>query len=787
MTQHLDKRIKLSLDRSVDRLPFDISDRAEEIYLPDGDPAEKLKRKIKVIAETAGEKFDEFTENIPLPQSQESDTNLNQDLKIKSLDKDSSEPSASAGTIALASASIPSSASASATAARTSSSPQGIYAKLWHAQGEIGVALDALNIIISSYQTSAIQGASSSGAIIQPSNVQPSVLPAGALKCEYVPKALPPVSTQVMNEKLALGGKNHHLRSAADILTGGAKRLQNVMANEDHFWAEALRLRKNNWCIVASKAGGPHQSMYAGQSNRSSTGSHLFVHYGFRDVGSMYGDRAYAELTRNSPLTQETGTGAGVAKSIDIVIPNKTEKQIIMSLVQQGSHQTEGSGSLRLRGNTIHTQLLDAQCTLFDGELFHELVNEARAMTNNVSIVDNEIYLAVNDDLELRISYRAPSEEELSLTKLRSKLNRNQRRESMSDQARLLSGTSDILRHVAQLIQHRRHRQNIKERSESFFKGSRPGSGRTTASFGQIQQTLAQRPMGILNITLQALQYLAFSKRIREVMSRVTKNLRHNWWEPITVYSVDADLQPLSRNLCVLSDAKSLGVASNRTKEFGMGSAVAISIGSGSASFIRYITRAYPTPCVILQLSDRPSSPIMHLADFEKILKQELTTRMIQRICEVANSITTWTRRIPELKSPEFIIDIDDRCVGVFQVPIHGTAVSRRAELNGAAQRSIGHWNNTTIILQLDMNAEKGAGILLTSSQGGVSRTRRLSLSSISKQTVNLLREANSRPDGPAQSREKSTAVQAHSTDAMNDFRIWLQHVIMAEVESEKH
>lgn len=145
-----------------------------------------------------------------------------------------------------------------------------------HAQSEIGMALDALNIIISSYQS--ISGSTSAGASVASlsnPNAPPTALPPGSLKCEYVPRAVLPVAAQIANEKLALGGKKHHLRSAADILMQGAKKLKRVMADEDQFWAGALRLRKNNWCIVSAKVGaGPGQQQHQ---------QHLFVHYGFRD------------------------------------------------------------------------------------------------------------------------------------------------------------------------------------------------------------------------------------------------------------------------------------------------------------------------------------------------------------------------------------------------------------------------------------------------------------------------------------------------------------------------
>ncbi|KAF9959388.1 hypothetical protein BGZ72_009753 [Mortierella alpina] len=601
-SQHSDKRIKLFLERSIDRLPFDITQKAEEIYLPDGDPAEKLKRKIKAITDAAGDNYDQFTENVVTPGEQFSQEQLHPPQEpVVATEQTHAAPSDS--NTNAESALIPATNAATTTAANARvTSPQGIYIKLWHAQSEIGMALDALNIIISSYQS--ISGSTSAGtsvAALSNSNAPPTALPPGSLKCEYVPRAALPLSAQIANEKLALGGKKHHLRSAADILMQGAKKLKKVMADEDQFWAGALRLRKNNWCIVSAKVGaGPGQQQQQ---------QHLFVHYGFRDG------------CRGSKLRNK---------------------------------------------HTLHCQLLEAQSTLFDGELFHELVNEARSMTNSVSIVNNEIFLPINDELELKIAYRSPTPEDFALS-----LSSSSAQQSFNAKVKCLEETADILRCVMQLSQHRRHRQSIKDRSDSFFKSSRPGGGRTAGSFGQIQQTLQQRPTNMLGMTLQALQYYTFSRRIREVLGRVTRNLRQSWWEPISVHSVDIKSPPPATS-SLSSSAATTGTPwlsrSGSAPNYGMGSSISISMGS-KAPAVRFVLRSHPAPCAVLQLADRPSAPIMHVTQFEQLLEEELADRAIGRICEAVNSIEVWSESMTGLQRPKFQIDIEKRCVGVFEIP----------------------------------------------------------------------------------------------------------------------
>ncbi|CAO3572948.1 unnamed protein product [Mortierella alpina] len=729
----------------------------------DGDPAEKLKRKIKAITDAAGDGYDQFTENVVSsgePQAQEQLQPPQESLVATEQAHAAPNDSHANAESAL----IPATnAAATAAANARVTSPQGIYIKLWHAQSEIGMALDALNIIISSYQS--LSGSASAGpsvAALSNPNAPPTALPPGSLKCEYVPRAVLPLAAQIANEKLALGGKKHHLRSAADILMQGAKKLKKVMADEDQFWAGALRLRKNNWCIVSAKAGaGPGQQQHQ---------QHLFVHYGFRDVGSLYPERAYAELVRNQTISSD-GVNTARAKSIQLHMPNKSNKVVIISLVQQGDPHYQGfRGSKWRNKHTLHCQLLEAQSTLFDGELFHELVNEARSMTNSVSIVNNEIFLPINDELELKIAYRSPTHVDLTPSHPSAST-----QQPLNAKAKCLEETADILRCVMQLFQHRRHRQNIKDRSDSFFKSSRPGGGRTAGSFGQIQQTLQQRPTNMLSTTLQALQYYTFARRIRELLGRVTKNLRQSWWEPISVHSVDIKSPP-SATHSLPTSASTAGVSRpsriGTTPNYGMGSSISISMGS-KAPAVRFVLRSHPAPCAVLQLVDRPSAPIMHVTHFEQLVEEELADRAIRRICEAVNSIEVWSESVPGLQRPKFEIDIEKRCVGVFEMP----------QRNGSASAK-----TVKVFLRLDMKAERAISIALTSSQGGHSRTRRIYLEDQRLQGLQD-RHGHAASIHPYDNASLTAAPAISRPTAreqgwsMEGFRTWLKQNIVSELE----
>ncbi|KAF9155511.1 RNA polymerase II mediator complex subunit [Linnemannia schmuckeri] len=752
-TEDSNKRIKLNLEPSLDRLPFDITQKAEEIYLPDGNACEKLKRKIKVISDAAGDHYDRYTDNVasvkePAEGSAVATTAGTDGFNVQD------QP---AGGVTAASA-------ATATNARVTS-PQGIYAKLWHAQSEIGIALDVLNIIISSFQSPS--GAIGSGSNF-PSNAPPTALPPGSLKCEHVPKPIL-VSAQIQNEKLALGAKRQQLRNAADILIQGAQKLRGVMVDEDQFWAGALRLRKNNWCLVSGRSGQPGYNQQGFQlhpphGSRQGTGSHLFVHYGFRDVGSLYGERAYAELARNPSSRDDS---PGIARSIELHIPNKSGKVLIMSLMQQGAVYIQGPKEAKgRRANTLHTQLLEAQDSLFDGELFHELVNEARTMTGCVSIVDNEILLSVNEELELRIAYRCATTDDLLSGSL-----------PKSDFAKRHQGIADVLCCAIQLTQHRRFRQNIKERSDSFFKSSRPGGGRAAGTYGQIQQTLQHRPTAMLSMMLQALQYFTFSKRVRDVLTRSTRNLRQSWWEAIQLQSVDIKSPPPSlitsgcgngsagAQAALLLNSTAASPFRN-VSNYGMGLAVSIRVGM-KAPPIRFVIRSHPLPCVVLQLSDRPAAPMAHIAEFEKVLEQELASRAIGRICDVLNSINDWSELTPRLQSPRFVIDIEQHCVGVFAVP--------------QQRDDVGKCKSSHIHLVVDIKADRAISITIICNQDRF-RSKRIFLED------QPLQGGATQPFSGADGPHPHDVVTIGATSdtgrrTMETFRSWLQQNILAELD----
>lgn len=65
-----------------------------------------------------------------------------------------------------------------------------------------------------------------------------------------LPAAQP--SIRAVNSKIIVGTKDHTLRHASDIFQAAAERTANVVEKGERYWETAVRLRRNNWPLLAA-------------------------------------------------------------------------------------------------------------------------------------------------------------------------------------------------------------------------------------------------------------------------------------------------------------------------------------------------------------------------------------------------------------------------------------------------------------------------------------------------------------------------------------------------------
>ncbi|KAJ1929694.1 hypothetical protein IWQ60_000968, partial [Tieghemiomyces parasiticus] len=283
---------------------------------------------------------------------------------------------------------------------------QYLHEQLFHAHSEIGVALDVVNVLLAGLKpaTSIVApandplavlnankgGSNAAGGVPSP----PIPLPANSISYTYTnqTKTEPPVL--IYKTKLGLGAKCKQLKTASEILLARAEALESVIHEEHSFWEQALALRHKNWIIQTrrTESGQPH----AGGSGRSS----FYVLYGYRTVGSTYGDQGVADLLRIHQGTKATSSDDQAAQEkateVRLRFDRRAARYLRVALVDTRtgailgtSRDTPHHGSPAVSDLAHqHAQLLVAQRGLFDAELYQRLLREAKALRINDSLAE---------------------------------------------------------------------------------------------------------------------------------------------------------------------------------------------------------------------------------------------------------------------------------------------------------------------------------------------------------------------------------------------------------------
>ncbi|KAI8088975.1 subunit 17 of mediator complex-domain-containing protein [Halteromyces radiatus] len=403
------KRIKLSLEPSIEKVATDITDTGHEVYktelsLPEqlmqnvdriwyerGDwkdiTEEQLKQKIatseenKDIATTATITTKDNVQNVD-----NADQAQQQEL-VKDATTEEETPNVDLGKLR-----------------------ESVISKLYFAKCEIDVALDVINILATENkpntsghggipgiiggtgQGGGLNSMISGGLVESSSGIGGNnnlVLPPGTLHATYVSKPKPTEKARLEQAQLTLGLKRTQQKTAADYLKKSAASLKKLVDQEQGFWEEAVRVRSNHWLMQASQ-------------NPSTGESGFLIRYGFTDVGSGFGEVSFGEMLRSDQANITNGK-----QHVQLSLPHNIPKQVkvtikqnqmcqlgswarkipqnILGLGEFDNQQHEESESEYQRSSTCKTQdndiqqrLINAQSTVFDAELFSRILSEAQ-------------------------------------------------------------------------------------------------------------------------------------------------------------------------------------------------------------------------------------------------------------------------------------------------------------------------------------------------------------------------------------------------------------------------
>ncbi|KAG0164754.1 RNA polymerase II mediator complex subunit [Apophysomyces sp. BC1034] len=277
--------------------------------------------------------------------------------------------------------------------------------KLVHAKSEIDVALDVITILATQNKPG--------GA------VKDLVLRPGSLNTTYVSKPKPTAKAQLESAQLTLGLKRQQQKAASEFLKTSALSLRRIVDDEQAFWEEALELRRNNWLMQSS-----------GASSSTGNPASFRVQYGFTDVGSDFNEMSSGEMMR--PDSAGNSDDRGLSK-MQLSLPHSVPRHVVVSLYRSpvgrlgldpdtysedmlGMAEEQSEDAIRQQpkdtlilptvmesSSDVQKQLVSAQATVFDAELFAGVLSEAQALRSNVCIADDEVIVTIDGQIDLSI------------------------------------------------------------------------------------------------------------------------------------------------------------------------------------------------------------------------------------------------------------------------------------------------------------------------------------------------------------------------------------------------
>ncbi|KAI8984010.1 subunit 17 of mediator complex-domain-containing protein [Mycotypha africana] len=547
-----------------------------------------------------------------------------------------------------------------------------------HGKSEVDVALDVVNILTASNR-------SSSG------SVKDLVLPAGSLTATYVTKPKPTTKAQLESVQLNLGLKRKKQREAADFLRKSAFALKDLVEKEQVFWDEALDLRRNNWQMQASG---------------NSAGSSFYVQYGFLEVGSQYNEASVGELRRSEDTQRKT---ANNKESLQLLLPHAIQRKVMVQVKQNDGilgikEQQKDSTTMESDEegeHAVQSRLVEACSTVFDAELFANVLAEAQALSSNVRFPMDEIVISIDGQLDMSIKKVTLHDKQSTTTKTTAASTSNGNKQMVSRSIGLAfkllllqQQRYHVWRARAKTLSNNyRLRQLLKEQDSATTSNSNATKSSTTVGSSILSnhraQTMAhdssQPPshLPILDPILSFLRFwIQFDKMNHVVQTLLTSFQRIGGCGFFTHVTFFSDRNPWT--------SSSTAAASSRYEDVypGFGKvALGLSIHLAKGPSLQFgldlsgfISVYLPQTTVVLQ----------NVSEFEAFLSREIKIIVLRSVCEVANDIILGHHDDSvSNKQQHYLWQVDQ-----VDESIHGYMYCDQKENHQDKQRASSSWRN---------------------------------------------------------------------------------------------
>ncbi|KAI9592310.1 subunit 17 of mediator complex-domain-containing protein [Syncephalis fuscata] len=253
---------------------------------------------------------------------------------------------------------------------------------IFHAEAEILVLLDLFNVVLGE------------------SHQAPLPLPPKTLGGTRLAAQIRTKEERRADEILQFGIRKLQLNKTSGLLKNGMERLTAVADGEKRFWRAVSELQRDLWPLTAGPSMGTTRA--------------LQVDYGYRDVGSSSQELSRAELLRTTSQTQNTKHKEKTGMPINLILPHSTPFNVVVEIweksneykqLRERSSNSTTATTTNHDGN-IRSRLAQARATLFDSELFQEIVREARIGGHGETIMEDRVSVPINDRLEAVIIWK---------------------------------------------------------------------------------------------------------------------------------------------------------------------------------------------------------------------------------------------------------------------------------------------------------------------------------------------------------------------------------------------
>ncbi|KKK26295.1 hypothetical protein ARAM_001587 [Aspergillus rambellii] len=280
-------------------------------------------------------------------------------------------------------------------------------------------ALDFVSLLLSKYTPR--QAETSMSAFLK------SAAPLGTLNSELVNPPPRPEALITDVKSVSRGWRLQNFDAAANKLLKCAARLETEVQAETRYWNGVLAVKEKGWKVCRL----PRE------------GQALGVQYGFLEATPIFRDRGLAALRRTDDGNLVLDKG---------LMPQKA--QAVRVRVKSRGRVTGCSKAYRptKQAESIERRILQARDTLFEEELFHELVREARILgSQGVTTRQNLVQLPVSEEQEILLDL-VDGEDMTS-------------NEDASDSSEH-DVLADVLAHSIRILLSYSHRQNHRRRTQ---------------------------------------------------------------------------------------------------------------------------------------------------------------------------------------------------------------------------------------------------------------------------------------------------------------------------------